>query len=135
MEKFREDEIFGAKGEEDCLKIFQDHFGVSIKKTLSKYSLFDFTDGNTYIELKTRRNTKDQYETTMIPECKIDYCIKNPDKGTYIFAFLFIDGLFYWKYSGETELIFSKGGRTDRGSFEIKNYYYLPVKYLKELKN
>lgn len=129
------DRAYGVNAECDCLKTFRDHLGVNIQKIESRYSLFDYTDGKIFIELKTRRNAKDKYPTTLIPVNKMNYCMQNPDKGTYYFCFLFTDGLFYWKYTPDVKLEKAKGGRTDRGCNEIKDYYYIPVSILKEFNN
>ena len=47
----------------------------------------------------------------------------------YKYYFLFTDGLYCWDFhKGEFEV--SKGGRRDRGRPEIKDYAYIPIKYL-----
>lgn len=102
---------------------------------MEKYSPFDYEGHTCYVELKTRRNKKDTYPTTMIPQSKIEYAKKDPSK-TYHFAFKFEDGLYYIQYNQErfAQYEVKQGGRFDRGRPELNQYCYIPVTDLIELK-
>jgi len=122
---------FGTQAENDLLKNIKDTFGSDIEKIENSYSLFDYTNDEIYIELKSRRVRHNQYPTTMVGYNKIKCCEKNPDK-VYYFVFNFTDGVYYWKYKPNVFSI-SQGGRTDRGFREIKNYAFIPVSLLNKM--
>jgi hypothetical protein len=46
------------------------------------------------------------------------------------FCFQFTDGLYYWKYSDDVDIVMAMGGRCDRGREEIKPYAYIPIEKL-----
>ncbi len=106
----------------------------TLVKTEDKYAPFDYEGNTCFVELKTRRNKKDTYPTTMVSNSKVECAKKNPNRD-YYFAFQFEDGLYYIKYDEQT---FSKyevkqGGRFDRGRPELNNYCYIPVVDLLEI--
>ena len=129
MRTFTQDYQFGIKNESvvlDAVKVFDP----TLQKT-GQYHPFDFAGTTTYVELKTRKNRKDKYPTTMISQSKIEYAKKNSGFN-YLFCFLFEDGLYYIKYD---ECLFkdfevSSGGRCDRGRVETNSYCYIPVSLL-----
>ena len=132
MDKLQNDLNFGYACEKSLLKNIKDRFGCDIRKIEENYSLFDYTnDKNIFIELKSRRVSKNQYPTTMVGYNKIKMCEKNPTN-TYFFVFNFTDGAYFWEYKPDIALI-DKGGRCDRGRSEIKNYAFIPVDVLSEL--
>ena len=47
--------------------------------------------------------------------------------------FKFTDGLYYYEYNKSDNLEYGMGGRKDRGRNEIKDYCYIPIKYLVKL--
>ena len=53
-------------------------------------------------------------------------------KYLYRFYFIFTDGLYYWDYN-DNEYTIRKGGRTDRGQNEIKDYCFIKHEHLKLL--
>jgi len=131
---FRKDYNFGIKAEDLLLQKFCDTFG-NVQKSKQETTPYDYLGENIYIELKTRRNTKDKYDTTMIGKNKIDWAssiIKEKPETKIYFAFNFLDGLYYWEYKERNlcDLTFANGGRWDRGIAEIKEYCYIPVNKL-----
>jgi hypothetical protein len=123
---FNEDYTFGLNGEGavlDAIRIFDP----TLQKT-SVFHPFDFVGTTTFVELKTRRNKKDTYPTTMISQSKVDYAMKNIGFD-YVFCFLFEDGLYYIKFDKEKFARFEvrNGGRYDRGRVEENKYCYIPV--------
>ncbi len=93
---------------------------------LGKWSLFDYSNSQCFVELKSRNCKKDTYPTTMVGLNKVKKCNELFD---YYFFFKFQDGLFYWKYKPNTFEV-RKGGRCDRGRPEFKDYLFIPVSEL-----
>ena len=121
---------FGIQGQKDNIDLLRQLIP-NIVEIEERFCPFDFRDeDNTmFIELKTRRNNKDKYPTTMVPHSKI---LKIDPNNTYYFAFKFTDGLYYIKYEKELFDTFEVrvGGRNDRGLPEYENYVYIPVELL-----
>ena len=135
LNKFKVDLSFGKASEINHLDILKTFFNTPLVRTKDKFE-FDYEGTNILIELKTRTNTKDKYEDTMIGTNKIKKAKKlmkeNTQLGVY-FVFAFTDGLFYWKYDPLFPLKTQLGGRNDRGRPEIKSYAYIPFAELKPI--
>lgn len=133
VEAKKTDEIFGKTKEEEHLGLIRELFGPTLQKT-DKWFMFDFSSEDCYVELKSRRCTHDKYPDTMIGINKLNYCHRT-DKDVY-FCFAFTDGLYYWKHNDveyEAALEIRKGGRTDRGFDETKDYAYIKTSFLKKV--
>lgn len=133
MENIKKVDIdFGVKKETDNLEIIKSVFDNSLKKIKDNYFCFDFSCDSCYVELKSRRCDHNKYKDTMIGKNKLDYA-KYSKKSVY-FVFGFNDGLYYWRYNeddlknGNVEI--RKGGRTDRGRDEIKDYGFIKTEIL-----
>ena len=131
--KIRERDVEeGKRKEKMILPALRDFFQDDLE-LVSGYSVMDYRSKTALYELKTRTNSVNQFETTMVGWNKIEFCIKQ-NKDCY-FIFKFTDGLFYIKYSKilfdtfETRL----GGRCDRGVRELKHYIYIPVNLLTKI--
>lgn len=127
---YEADQIYGREKENTVLPILIDFFKLELKPT-KNYFVYDYEGPNTYIELKSRRNPKAKYPTTIVGKNKIDYA-ENCGKDVY-FVFDFTDGLYYWKYDKTMigdKIRFDKGGRFDRGRVEVKQYAYIDVELL-----
>ena len=87
---------YGMKSEARVLKTIR-HFWnkPNIEKTNNQYSTYDFEDENNYYELKSRKCSSSQYNTTMIATGKFQI------NKSQVFLFDFIDGLYYIKYNPE----------------------------------
>ena len=95
---------------------------------------FDFKNDGFYIELKTRRITKNKYPTTMVGENKVIKGFEHQVAGFRVFfVFDFVDCMCIWELNRD-EYHVKHGGRWDRGTPEIKSYCYIPTKYLLEVK-
>lgn len=129
----KEEYEFGKQSELDNLTNLR-KLNPNLKEIKNKFAPFDFVDdtNTVYVELKTRRNKRNQYPTTMVPESKIKKIVVG---NTYYFAFKFTDGLYYIKYDKEIFDSFEikQGGRYDRGRPEVENYCYIPVELLQPL--
>lgn len=133
----QKDLAFGNKCEKTTKTLLEDYFNSSLSKTPYRHE-FDWVDEDNkiYIELKSRRNTKLQYPTTMIGYNKIIKANELIKQGYTIYlCFLFTDKLTFYHYTEETfdKSWIKKGGRWDRGRSEIKEYVYIPVKLLKDI--
>ena len=132
MNPIDNDAIIGAMQEDRLKDIIENFFNVRLTKTINNHPMdFMDEDGN-YYEIKSRRNRKDFYNTTMVSENKIKFAKHHSDVKHY-FIFAFDDGDYYWQYNTDCLLFFGTGGRTDRGMDEIRNYCYIPVQHLQLL--
>ena len=129
---FKNDYNFGLQAEDSVMSRMSAHFNTELTKT-EQYSPFDFKDSKMCIELKTRRNAKDKYPTTMVGANKVKIAQNDTSGKRYLFAFNFTDGLYYVEYDRELFSGFEtkQGGRFDRGRPELNEYCYIPVSCLK----
>ena len=127
-DKYNADRAFGVAEEDKQFDTLRAHFGEDLVKIQSRYSVMDFKNENSYIELKSRRCNHDTYPDTMIGETKLKYAEKRGTP-TY-FVFNFQDGLYYWKYNKEDieggKVGIREGGRFDRGRVEKGSYAFIP---------
>ena len=124
----------GESSELSLLPVLKKYFNDDNIIRTNRYDTFDYTNNNNIlIELKTRTNTKDKYEDTMINIAKVNKCKKLSKTNEIYFMFKFIDGVYFWKYNTTDQLTKRLGGRLDRSNKEIKEYYYINVSLLKEL--
>lgn len=136
MSTFCKDFNYGICGENTIAKYLENEFGVPLSKT-KHYDLFDFTNDTEriYIEVKTRRNAKNKYGTTMVGLNKVVQGFKLLQSGYKIyFVFQFTDKNSYYKLDAETfkACTISSGGRRDRGRVEMKKYVYIPIELLSD---
>ena len=131
---FKNDYAFGLEAESSVMSKMSEHFKTELTKT-DQFNPFDFKDSKMCIELKTRRNKKDAYPTTMVGANKVKIAEQDTSGKKYVFAFKFTDGIYYIEYDRELFSSFeiSEGGRCDRGRSEMNDYCYIPVSLLKPL--
>eukprot|EP01045_Picozoa_sp_COSAG04_P007197 COSAG04_NODE_370_length_15729_cov_5.743506_10_plen_215_part_00 len=126
---------YGNQGEQRVFDRLQRLFGPL--EHLSKddpFNEFDFKNDNFYIEVKSRRNTKHKYPTTMVGENKVIKGFELQLAGFRVFfVFDFVDRMCLWELNRD-EYEVRHGGRWDRGKPEIKSYCYIPIKYLMDVK-
>jgi len=123
---------FGETKEESTKERLETYIGFPLEKQPYN-AIFDYLsdEGKIAVELKSRRNTKNKYPTTMVGYNKIIEANKLIKDGyTIFFAFQFTDKLCFYKYTDENENWIQKGGRVDRGRPEIKQYYFIPTSSL-----
>jgi len=131
MSKKYSDLVFGKLKEVEIKEILEGFFNTKLN-TSSKYNLIDFYNDDIYIELKSRRNTYQKYNTTIIGSNKIDY-VKTLNKKS-LFVFNFIDGLYYIEYSP----LFDSFDLCEEyilrdGKKELKTNYHIPIECLKRI--
>lgn len=125
----KKDISFGDINEINCKPIIEQITG-KLTKTAPFHS-FDYFNDTYFVELKSRRNFKNTYPTTMVGYNKIKKAT-DPTK-TYLFCFKFYDGLFYHIYDPKVKYEIKKGGRKDRNCIEISDYLFIPIELLKAI--
>lgn len=121
---------YGEQKENALIGIFREHFKADFKKT-SKFDEFDFISEKIILELKSRRNKKLAYKTTIIGLNKVNKGLDLIKKGFEVyFIFSFTDCLTYYKLTELNKNWLNMGGRTDRGRDERKLYYHIPISEL-----
>lgn len=133
MTKRNQDIAFGLEKEIEVLNIIKDYWKdedniLNTKELYDEYCLYDFeSNSKTSWELKTRKNKKFQYPTTILPYHKT----RKVDTPQY-FIFKFTDKCTYIKYTKEVFETFEvkdvccyRDGRK-----EIKAHYHIPVNLL-----
>ena len=116
---------FGLNNENHILTIAQNVFSKDIKKSLYKFSKYDFFCNTTkfIFELKSRRITHDQYPTAIINKCKFVY-------PNMILIFSYLDGLFYINYDEEVFSSFISTLQHINGYNQTQEVIHIPSKYL-----
>lgn len=129
------DRKLGDEGEAKALPILQAHFGPDLLRvsTRDRYALFDYsTEGSgsgeppLFVELKTRRISKDTYPTTIVPIKKIQHAAGQIRRATttgapiprFAFAFQFVDdGVWYIEYpfNYKVEFVTRRDSKTGKG--------------------
>jgi hypothetical protein len=131
----KKDIEFGKNNESKLKSKIETFFKCNLLHT-NKNNVFDFIDNDKkiLIELKTRKNTKLKYPTTMIGYNKIVESIEKIKNGwTIYYIFSFTDKLTYYKFEKDNNEYHSIGGRKDRGRSEFKKYYFIPVELLSDI--
>ena len=114
----------GLSKEKAILPILKRHFKKEIKLTTNRYCKYDFTDdeGNCY-ELKSRRNKKCTYPTTLMPCSKVLFTNNNK----IYFVFCFLDELCYIKYNDEKFAKYERKPFCREYGYTEQDYLYIPV--------
>jgi hypothetical protein len=93
---------WGIKKELECLPFISEVLDDVIHNK-ETYNDFDYYSDTYDIELKSRRNKKDTYSTTITTKIKRDKAIKSKKKVLWIFNFT--DGLYYLNYEDHKDTI------------------------------
>ncbi len=131
MVNFEKDYLYGVQKQKEILSILRDHFGNDLKETIGRWKKYDFYSDKSIFELKSRKNTKTRYPTTLLTCNKV---VSESGKDL-IFLFNFTDELCYIKYD---EKVFSTFERRlfsrINESFDEKDYFYIPIERLTTIK-
>jgi hypothetical protein len=124
----------GDDAEARLINTFRSYFCKDLVKDKNKWAIMDYYCDCCMVELKSRNDKKDKYETTMVGLNKIKYALKKPNKASY-FVFEFTDGLYYWELNKDELDTFEirLGGTMKRGEIEEKDYVYIPIEKLVKL--
>ena len=130
-----DDKEYGLKAESRVHERLESLFGpLESLSRKDEFSEFDYKNESVYVELKSRRNTKSKYPTTMVGENKIVKGFTLQQAGFRVFfVFDFVDVMCLWELNRD-EYEVRHGGRTDRGGPEIKSYCYIHINYLMDVK-
>jgi hypothetical protein len=131
MVNFENDYLYGIQKQKEILPILRDHFGNDLKETVGRWKKYDFYSDKSIFELKSRKNTKTQYPTTLLT-CNKVVSVSGKD---LIFLFNFTDQLCYIKYDPDLFSTFEKRlfSRINE-SFDEKDYFYIPIERLTTIK-
>ena len=135
INKFINDYNFGIESEKQLLEKLRDKFNPNLRLSSSNYSLFDYECDNMYIELKSRRCSKNYYKSTIVGVNKINRALdlKTLDINIKIyFVFKFIDHICYWQFDEIEMNSFLKSIKTrnDRHIIEKAEYLEIPINKL-----
>jgi len=129
MVNFENDYNFGEIQETLIKKKLETKWGELIQT--GRWDKYDFINNKYNIEVKSRKCDYNNYSTTLLTCNKI---VEEPNKKLY-FVFNFTDGIYYIRYKKELFDKFDKKlfSRINQ-SFDMKEYIYIPIIYLKKLK-
>lgn len=129
-------EQFGEKNENDFFNLLKHNGIVNITQT-DKYCYYDYKiklgDKIIFIELKTRKIRKEQYDTTILAKNKLDYYNDIPKKNKEFY------GIFgFMTETKEMEYYYIKYDANLFNSYEKqfifnKEHYNIPIKDLTEI--
>ena len=120
--QYKKDYSDGVKAENKCKEPLEKVFGKLIPT--GRYCFYDYENENYIIELKSRNINHNQYPTAMINHSKIIKWKKKCPHKQFISAFLYKDGLYYWKYNVDEIEYLGTTGRKDRGCIESYDMIY-----------
>lgn len=146
MNYLKGDEAFtdmGMKNEELYRPILEAYFNAPLKRFNDNYSVLDFYSYNFRVELKSRTNSINAFDTTYIGHNKVHKAfetlkekkIKNPKYKCW-FAFAFPEGLYLWEINEENykknggDSMIKYRGTNNRGFEDYKNHLLIKVENL-----
>ena len=91
MVNFENDYLYGIQKQIEILPILRDYFGKDLEETVGRWKKYDFYNDKSIFELKSRKNTKTLYPTTLLT-CNKVVSVSGKD---LIFLFNFTDQLCY----------------------------------------
>jgi len=131
MVNFENDYLYGIQKQKEILPILRDYFGKDLEETVGRWKKYDFYSDKSIFELKSRKNTKARYPTTLLT-CNKVVSVSGKD---LIFLFNFTDQLCYIKYDPDLFSTFERRlfSRINE-SFDEKDYFYIPIERLTMIK-
>ena len=117
------------------------------KSTLLHYKTYDWVNNDYKIELKSRNNYLNTYNTTIIGYNKVKDWQKDKTNRKYFFLFAYLDGLYEWELNKENYQKIGGNNSIKKNSFsqkppsplaystfnENKEHLYIPIKELKKI--
>lgn len=133
----------GMKNEQLYKPVMEKHFGKSLVRYTDNYAVLDFYSFNFRVELKSRTNSVNEYDTTYIGNNKVikafevlkEKRIKNPKYKCW-FAFAFPEGLYLWEVNEENyeknggDSMIETKGTNRRGWNDYKPHLLIKVENL-----
>ena len=119
-------------------KMVINHIGDELGKGFEKLGKFDHFDylgyrngKQCYVEIKSRRISKDAYEETIVPASKVAKAIELIGMGNKVFFVIsFTNGICYLDMSNANFKL-GYNARTDRGALELNHYAFIPLEQFK----
>lgn len=134
--KKNDDLSFGFSKEKSILPIIKNKFGNDIEPHPDKFSLYDFSDNDTLIELKSRHIRHNQYPTALIGKNKLDYFKTEIKNGMKVYlVYCYTDGIFFVEYTGQNKWESNSFCRKGRGKIEKSLVYHIPYQELNKIEN
>jgi hypothetical protein len=123
MVHFENDYRFGLANQRKITPLLQNYFG-SITHDEARWAKYDYYNDTSVFELKTRKNTKNKYPTTLMTCNKV----VEGETRDIIFLFCYTDCLCYIKYDKELFDTFQKQMYSRiKEEFDEKEYYFIPI--------
>ena len=133
----------GMKNEQQYKPILEKYFRAPLTRFTDNYSVIDFYSYRFRVELKSRTNSINEYDTTYIGHNKVHKAfevlkekrIKNPKYKCW-FAFAFPEGLYLWEVNEENyeknggDSAIEYKGTSRRGFDDYKNHLLIKVENL-----
>ena len=122
----------GLNSEIKIKGILSSFLGVKLEK-LDYFNAFDFIGDNVVVELKTRRNKKNAYPTTLVGANKIKEGEKYIINGIRVFyMFRFTDGIYFIEQTKESTAFndIKDFTRVRDLKSETRSYCYIPINKL-----
>lgn len=131
MVHFQKDYLYGVQQEATILPILQQHFGDTLARNTARWGKYDFYNEHSIFELKSRKNKKCDYPTTLMTCNKV---IDTENKELY-FLFNFTDELTCIKYDPVLFDTFERKpfSRVNQ-TYDEKDYFFIPINYLETIK-
>lgn len=125
MVHYPNDYKFGLEKQQAIFPILQKHFGNDLRETTERYAKYDFVSPNAFFELKSRKNKKNAYPTTLLT-CNKVLEIKEDQEQYFIFNFT--DELCYIKYDKDLFDTFEKKPYSRLNvDWDKKDYLFIPI--------
>ena len=121
----QQDLRLGLKYENKLHPKIKEKFGTELQKT-TLYHPYDYTDGVTFVELKTRRINHNQYDTLMLSYSKVKYAMDRPNC-KFFFVWNCLDGVYYHEFKHNKNYKTGTGGTIKRGTDETAKCVFIPI--------
>lgn len=126
MVHFENDYRFGVANQQKILPILANYFE-GITHDDARYAKYDYYSDKCVFELKTRKNTKNKYPTTLMTCNKV----VRDETREIIFLFSYTDCLCYIKYDPELFSTFEKQMYSRvKHAYDEKEYFFIPIEQL-----
>tara|TARA_A100001201_G_scaffold130078_2_gene115699 strand:+ start:505 stop:1206 length:702 start_codon:yes stop_codon:yes gene_type:complete len=134
------DREMGDENEKSFHKKLNRWCGIKFKEDKKGWRVLDYMNSANKIavELKSRRNRKSQFPTTIIGYNKYQTARRYMMRGWKVFFFFkFTDGIYFWEVQPHLPAGFYKSvaGTNRRGCDEYKDHLYIPVDALRKMRN
>ena len=130
----KKDYEWGISRETMVIKHIGDEIGQDFDK-LGKFDHFDYlgyrNGKQCYVEIKSRRITKEAYEETIVPASKVAKAIELIGMGHKVFFVISFTNAICYLDMANSSFKLGYNARTDRGALELNHYAFIPLKQFK----